>query len=78
MNWTEVAEILRNSEKLQNSLSVDVKISFHEANKIILNDLIAKRNSLGNKFKKSFDDVLMYYLNKDEFKKYVTDGEVFE
>lgn len=56
------------------ALNVLVKISWHEAEKIVIRDLIEKRNCPTNRIKNAFDEVLRYYLDENEFKKYVIDG----
>lgn len=64
--------------RTEEALAVSVKISWREELKLVVNDLIRKRNSEGNKIKSSFDDVLMYYLGEDDFKKYVIEGKEIE
>lgn len=61
--------------ELQDSLKISVKIDYHEVLKIIVVDLIKKRNCPGNGIKDSFDDVLRYYIDEEEFKKFVINGE---
>ena len=61
--------------QMERSLSISVQISHEEAFKLTVNDLISKRNANPNKIVDSFDQVLMYYLGKDDFEKYVINGE---
>jgi len=63
-----ILELLRETE---DALSSTVKISWHETLKLVVSDLIAKRNSPTNKIKKEFDAVLKYYLGDNDFEKYV-------
>ena len=71
-------ELLKSYTKLTDSLKVSVKIDHGEVLKVIVRDLISKRNSPGNKIKGSFDDVLLYYLGEEDFEKYVTNNEPIE
>ena len=64
-------ELLETYEKLKDALRVSVKLDSIEVFKIIINDLIQKRNSPTNKIKNKFDAVLLYYLGKEDFKKFV-------
>jgi len=68
----EFARQLNNSRK---ALSVPVLIDWEEQLKIVVRDLIAKRNSSSNKIVQSFDDVLKYYLGEEDFQKYVIKGK---
>jgi hypothetical protein len=61
--------------KMRESLMVSVKIDHNEALKIVISDLIAKRNSPTNNIRDSFDAVLRYYLEEAEFEKYVLHGK---
>lgn len=60
---------------LTNSLRVSVKIGHDEVARIVVEDLIKKRNSPTNKKTDEFDAVLRYYLTEDEFVKYVLKNE---
>lgn len=73
--YMKYREELRKSRKL---LQVSVKIDHEEELKIVVNDLIAKRNSPTNNIRDAFDAVLRYYLTEDEFEKYVVRGEKIE
>ena len=68
-------EIMENYRKLTDKLKVSVKIDHHEVCKIVVEDLIKKRNCSTNKVRDSFDDVLRYYLEEEEFIRYVLNGE---
>jgi hypothetical protein len=61
-------ELIKNYQDLRDSLSVSVKIDHLQIFKIIVGDLIKKRNSSSGKIKKSFDDVLQYYLGEGYLK----------
>lgn len=63
---------------LTKSLQVPVMIGHEQVLKIVLEDLIAKRNAPTNEIKDSFDKVLRYYLTQDEFEKHVVRGEKIE
>jgi hypothetical protein len=64
-------------EELRDSLSVTVKIDHNQVFKVIIRDLIKKRNhnmEIANKESvQHFDFVLRYYLSDDDFIKYVID-----
>lgn len=64
--------------KMRKALQVSVKIDHEEELKIVVNDLIAKRNCSTNDRREAFDAVLRYYITKDEFEKYVVRGEKIE
>jgi hypothetical protein len=69
-------EVLKNIRKIENNLSVNVKISCGEVERITVQRLIEIRNAdlkRDDKFLESFDYVLRFFLMKDEFKKYVID-----
>ena len=62
----------------RDSLSVAVKIDHNQVAKIIVRDLIKKRNHCAE-FRRGegvehFDYILKYYLGEEDFKKYVIDG----
>ena len=63
-------------ERITNSMMVSVKISHREELKIILNNLIGKRNSSSCRVVKEFDAILKaYFLTDEEFEKYVIHKE---
>ena len=61
--------------EMRKALQVSVKIDHEEVIKIVVRDLINKRNSPANEIKAEFDKVLRYYIDSDEFEKYVVGGE---
>lgn len=61
--------------KLRKSLQVSVKIDHEEVIKMVVRDLIEKRNSPSNKIKAEFDAVLRYYIDEEEFERYVVLGQ---
>ena len=58
-------------QELKDSLDVEVRIDWRQVLKLVVNDLISKRNSPSNKDIESFDKVLIYYLGEEDFEKYV-------
>ena len=75
MNTDRLFEIHR---EFEDSLKVSVKIGHEEVLKIVLRDLIAKRNSCNIGVRESFDAVLRFYLVEEEFQKYVVRKEKIE
>jgi hypothetical protein len=71
-------EFMEAHRSLTKSLQVPVMIGHEQVLKIVLEDLIAKRNAPTNEIKDSFDKVLRYYLTQDEFEKHVVRGEKIE
>lgn len=73
-----MSRLLEIYDDLKDSLSVVVKIDNNQVHKVIIRDLISKRNHCAD-FRKGdgveqFDYVLKYYLGDEDFKKYVIDG----
>lgn len=64
--------------QMRKALQVSVKIDHEEVIKIVVRDLIDKRNSPTNDIKAEFDKVLRYYITAEEFEKYVVRGEKIE
>ncbi len=64
-------QIIRSHQELKDSLDISVKIDWRQQLKIVVQDLIKKRNCNSNKVQKSFDEVLKYYLGEEDFHKYV-------
>lgn len=64
--------------QMRKALQVSVKIDHEEVIKIVVRDLIDKRNSPTNDIKAEFDKVLRYYIDAEEFEKYVVRGEKIE
>lgn len=66
-------------DELKDSLSVSVKIDHVQVSKVVLTDLIGKRNSNTCKIRDCFDRVIKdYYLSESEFDKYVVREEKLE
>jgi len=74
----KIERLLEIAQEMDDALSSTVKIPHSEVVRLTVKDLIAKRNCQGNKIVKEFDAVIMYYLDEDEFKKYVIEGEPIE
>jgi len=64
-------------DELKDSLSVTVKIDNVQVHKVIVRDLIRKRQSCIERNLteevEHFNAVLIYYLGQEDFEKYVTD-----
>jgi hypothetical protein len=73
-----MSRLLEMYDELKDSLSVVVKIDHNQVHKVIVRDLIRKRESCIERKKvdavEHFDYILKYYLGEDDFKKYVIDG----
>lgn len=61
--------------ELRRSQQVSVKIDFDQVLYLVVADLIEKRNSPTNQVRDSFDVVLRYYLDAEEFQKYVIEKQ---
>lgn len=75
MDINKLEKIFETERELRKSLQVSVKIDHEEVIKITVRDLIQKRNSPTNKIRNEFDAVLRYYIDEEEFQKYVVRGE---
>jgi len=65
----------RTETELKESLYVSVQISSYERNKIVIQRLIELYSAEANLvFNKSVGNVLRFFLTKDEFEYYVTEG----
>ena len=76
-----ITEIIKNIKDFENSLSLNVKISHHEVERIPVQRLIQIRNAdlkRDDNFLKSFDYVLRFFLTEDEFEKYVIKSKELE
>jgi len=63
-------------EKLIDALKVSVKIDHKEIFKVVVIDLISKRNFAKEDVKPHFDEILKrYYLGDEDFEKYVINQE---
>jgi hypothetical protein len=74
----DIQKVMETYEELSRAMDVSVKISHGEVLKIVVRDLISKRNSAANEIKDSFDNVLRYYLSQQEFEMHVINGEPIE
>ena len=70
--------LIKTHQKLKDSLDVTVKIDWRQVLKVVVTDLIKKRNAPSNRDVESFDKVLLYYLGEDDFKKYVTNNKTIK
>ena len=75
MNGFDLHEYMKSFRKLEDSLASNVKISHSEVCLLVVKDLIGKRNACKDKRQESFDTVLRWYLDEDEFQRYVINGE---
>jgi hypothetical protein len=69
---------IRDTDKF---LSVPVKISHHEVDRIVVNRLISIRNFYVNERREElphFDKAIRHFLDEDEFEKYVINEEEIE
>ena len=73
-----MSRLLEIYDELKDSLSVTVKIDNNQVHKVIIRDLIGKRESCIERkvvdAVEHFDYILNYYLGEEDFKKYVIDG----
>lgn len=73
-----MSRLLEIYDELKDSLSVTVKIDNNQVYKVIIRDLIRKRESCIERkvvdAVEHFDYILNYYLGEEDFKKYVIDG----
>ena len=74
-NNNEHKDLVNTLLTMRKALQVSVKIDHEEVIKIVVRDLISKRNSSSNNIRNEFDAVLRYYITEDEFDKYVISGE---
>lgn len=74
MEGKELEKFLQYRDKCNESLGIKVKLSWKEVLKIVVKDLIAKRNGSSIEHREHFDKVLIYYIGECDFKKYVLDG----
>ena len=66
---TDIYEIMRISDELQDSISKTVKISFGEVLRIVVDDLVEKYKhnvDRNQEWADAFKKVLSYYLTEDE------------
>ena len=78
-NATELHEFIDNAIKNREAFGtkVNITLSLGQTLKIVCDDLIAKRNAntRDKEITKNFDAVLRFYLDADEFQKYVIKGK---
>jgi hypothetical protein len=72
-----VESMFETYREMEDLLSVKVKISHHERDRIIVERLIEIRNAHVNntELKNNFDKVIRFWLTEEEFKKHVIKGE---
>lgn len=75
MKQSEIKQVMEAHDKMVEALSVTVKLGFEEVFKLVIKDLIKKRNSPANTDISAFDTVLKYYLGEKDFEKYVIKGK---
>jgi hypothetical protein len=71
----DLHEYLESYRKMEDSLSSTVKISHGEVLILVVKDLIEKRNANEGQVRESFDKVLRYYIDEEEFERFVIKGE---
>jgi hypothetical protein len=76
MKTEELTRFMEIHREIEDSLSSNVRISHSEVLKLVITDLIEKRNSPSNDLKYHFDKVLRYYISEDEFERFVINGEI--
>ena len=73
-----MSRLLEVYDELKDSLSVIVKIDNNQVHKVVVRDLIRKRNNCVERKAldavEHFNYILKYYLGAEDFKKYVIDG----
>ena len=74
------SEVIKNIREMERSLRVEVKIPHDEVDRIVVNRLIAIRNSEANRhIDTSFiDKTICWFLTEDEFQKYAIDNVPIE
>lgn len=75
MNGFDLHKYMETYRSFEESLSSTVKISHNEVFILVVKDLIAKRNGCKDEKQKAFDTVLRWYIDEDEFNRYVINGE---
>jgi hypothetical protein len=71
MKGFDLDEYMKTYRKLEDSLSVSVKINHEQVCILVVRDLIAKRNGCTDERQKAFDVVLRWYIDEGEFKRFV-------
>lgn len=75
MKGFDLHEYMGTYRKLEDSLASTVKISHSEVCILVVKDLIEKRNACKDERQKAFDTVLRWYIDEDEFQRFVINGE---
>ena len=75
MKGFDLHEYMESYRKLEDSLCRTVKISHREVDLLVVSELINKRNSDNLEYREAFDKVLRFYLDEEEFIKYVINKE---
>lgn len=68
---------MKTFKSLEDSLASTVKISHNEVCILVVKDLIAKRNACKDERQQAFDTVIRWYIDADEFQRFVINGEEF-
>jgi uncharacterized protein with PIN domain len=78
----DTSQIIKMIKETEDALSVSVKISHDERDRLVVERLIGIRNFIGNrkdvKLIQDIDNVIRFWLNEDEFQKYVINKEPLE
>jgi hypothetical protein len=75
MQGFDLDKYMESYRKIEDSLSSTVKISQTEVCILVVKDLIAKRNGCKDDRQKAFDVVIRWYIDEDEFQKFVINRE---
>ena len=75
MKGFELDAYMKTFRSLEYSLASTVKISHNEVRILVVKDLIAKRNGCKDERQKAFDTVIRWYIDEDEFQRFVINGE---
>jgi len=71
----DIKEVLKRSREYEDALSETVKLSYREVDRLVIEKLIRCRQRCFLEQNQSdleaFDRVLIYFLGKDDFQKYV-------
>jgi hypothetical protein len=75
MKGFDLHAYMESYRKIEESLSTTVKISHEQVAILVVKELIAKRNACTDERQKAFDIVLRWYIDEDEFQRFVISGE---
>lgn len=70
--------VIENIRDMERSLRVEVKIPYDEVDRIVVNKLIAIRNSNRNTDTSFIDKTIRWFLTEDEFQKYAIEQQKIE